>query len=138
MKLELVAATPRIEAMIATSMLTTTSGAQPGTLYERLSQRPEKVDEVVGRVELQHGNILEHNRLIWVLEASRDEALEVMLRSRFITFTELEADRWLVSCNLRTLAEYCESHRGEFSGLMLESIKETAPHIHSYIGRRRS
>ena len=133
MKLSLVAYSPDIETMIATSMLTTTSGALPSTLFNRLKANPEKVADIVGRVEVQHGNILEHNRLVWRLEASRDEVLEVMLRSKFFNITEAGPDTWVLSCNLRTIAEYHQLQPYELSKQLVESIKEAAPHVYGFI-----
>ena len=72
MRLNLISYSPNIETLIATSMLTTTSGAQPSILFERLKERPEKVQEIVERVEVQHGNILEHNRLMWDRNATQN------------------------------------------------------------------
>ena len=135
MKLQLIAHSPNIETMIATSMLTTTSGAMPSTLYNRLSAKPDKVADIVGRIEVQHGNILEHNRLVWTLEATRDEVLSIMLGSRFINITEAGKDQWAVSSNLRTLVEYHQAHRDEFSEKLVESIKKAAPQIYHYIRR---
>ena len=136
MKLHLIAHSPNIETMIATSMLTTTSGAMPSTLYNRLLVKPEKVADIVGRIEVQHGNILEHNRLVWRLEATRDEVLSIMLGSRFFNITEAGKNQWAVSCNLRTLVEYHETHQNEFSEQLVESIKEAAPQIYGFIRRK--
>ena len=52
MKLSLIANSPDMETMIATSMLTTTSGAMPSTLYDRLKAKPEKVADIVGEIAL--------------------------------------------------------------------------------------
>ena len=133
MKLELVAHTPNVETMIATSMLTTTSGAQPSTLYDRLLSKPEKVREVVGRAEVQHGNILEHNRLVWMLEATGDEVLEATLDTRFLTFTRLEEKRWLVSGNLRTVVEYAQSKKTPLTAALVASVKDVAPNVHGFL-----
>ena len=135
MKLQLIAHSPNIETMIATSMLTTTSGAMPSTLYNRLLAKPEKVADIVGRIEVQHGNILEHNRLVWKLVASRDEVLSIMLGSRFFNITEAGKDQWIVSGNLRTLVEYNQTHQDEFSELLVESIKEASPQVYQFIRR---
>ncbi|HUV34940.1 MAG TPA: hypothetical protein VMW22_08395 [Candidatus Desulfaltia sp.] len=135
MRITLVAHTPDVEVMVAASMLTTTSGAQPSTLHERLQANPEKVREVVGRLEVQHGNVLEHNRLIWVLEATRDEVMDVMLDTRYLTFTKLDRNRWIMSGNLRAVAEYAHKKDTEFTGKLVESLKEAAPTIHQYIRR---
>ena len=133
MKLELVAHTPNVETMIATSMLTTTSGAQPSTLYDRLLSKPEKVREVVGRAEVQHGNILEHNRLVWMLEAAGDEVLEATLDTRFLTFTRLGETRWLVSGNLRAVVEYAQQRKTPLTDALVASVKGVAPNIHRFL-----
>ena len=136
LKLHLVAHSPKMETMIATSMLTTTSGAMPSTLYNRLLVKPEKVADIVGRIEVQHGNILEHNRLVWRLEATRDEILTIMLRSKFFNITEAGEDQWIMSSNLRTLVEYHQANKDKFSEQMVESIKEAAPQIYGFIRRK--
>ena len=133
MKLELVVHTPNVETMIATSMLTTTSGAQPSTLYDRLLTKPEKVREVVGRVEVQHGNILEHNRLVWLLEATDDEVLEATLDTRFLNFTRLGETRWLVSGNLRAVVEYAQSRKTPLTAALMASVKDVAPNVYGFL-----
>jgi hypothetical protein len=135
MKLNLVAHTPNIETMIATSMLTTTSGALPSTLYNRLLANPVKVSDIVGRVEVQHGSIMEHNRLVWRVEATRDEILSVMLLSRFFNVTEAGEGIWALSSNLRALVEYHQENRDEFSKQLVESIKDAAPQVYAFIRR---
>ena len=133
MKLELVAHTPNVETMIATSMLTTTSGAQPSTLYDRLLTKPEKVREVVSRAEVQHGNILEHNRLVWKLEATDDEVLEATLDTRFLNFTRLGETRWLVSGNLRAVVEYAQSRKTPLTAALMASVKDVAPNVYGFL-----
>jgi len=129
LRLELVAHTPHVETMIATSMLTTTSGAQPSTLYDRLFDKPERVREVVGRAEVQHGSILEHNRLVWLLEATDGEVLQAALGSRFLEFTRLDESRWLVSGNLRAAIEYIQKKKTPFTDALAASLKGVAPDI---------
>lgn len=136
MNLRLIAHSPNIETMIATSMLTTTSGAMPSTLYNRLLANPEKVSDIVGRIEVQHGNILEHNRLVWRLMASRDEVLSIMLSSSFFNITEAGENTWVVSSNLRTLVEYHQENHDEFSEKLVESIKDATPKIYSFVRRK--
>ncbi len=135
MKLRLVAHTPNIETMIATSMLTTTSGALPSTLYNRLLANPEKVSDIVSRVEVQHGNIMEHNRLIWRVEATRDEILSIMLRNKFFNVTEAGDGIWALSSNLRTLVEYHQGNQDEFSEQLVKSIKDATPQVYKFIRR---
>jgi hypothetical protein len=134
LKLNLIASTPGVDVLIATAMLTTTSSATPSNLYKRLSENPERVREIVGRLEVQHGSILEHNRIDWLMEAGEGEVLRVLLTNRFFTFTRLGSNRWIVSANMRTILEYVEEG-GEFADLLLDSIKEKWPQIHA-LGRR--
>ncbi len=129
MKLELLAHTPNLETMIATSMLTTTSGAQPSVLYQRLLNKPDKVRDIVGRAEVQHGNILEHNRLVWLLEATDGEVLEAALGTRFLTFTRLDESRWLLSGNLRAVVEYARQEKTRLTDLLIKTVGSVAPDL---------
>jgi hypothetical protein len=128
LKLALVYHTPHVEALIATAMLTTTSGAKPSTLYNRLKEKEGRVADVVGRLEAQHGSTLEHNRLVWLLEAAEGEVLDLALRSRFLTLTELGDDRWLLSANLRTVVEIAVGD-DPFAETLADSIQEVAPNL---------
>ncbi len=127
MKLELVCHTPDVETLIATAMLTTTSGSKPTTLFMRLKKNPEKARTSVGRLELQHGSILEHNRFTWTLEATQGEVLETLLANKFFTFTPLNDGKWLVSANLRTVLEYSEKGGGELGCALVNSVREVVP-----------
>ena len=137
MKIKLVAHTPGVEAMVATSMLTTTSGSMPSSIHGRLVGSPEEVGEVVGRLEVQHGNILEHNRLIWEVEATSDEVLEAMLDTRFLYFTRLGGDRWLMSGNLRAVVEYVQSKDSAFTRELADSVRDVAPMVYRFMRRGR-
>ena len=128
MKLDLVYHTPDVETLIATAMLTTTSGAKPSTLYNRLKEKKERVADVVGRLEAQHGSTLEHNRLVWLLEAAEGEVLDLALRSRFIAITKLGDGRWLLSANLRTVLELAGDD-DPYARSLAESIQEVAPNL---------
>jgi len=128
LKLDLVYHTQDVETLIATAMLTTTSGAKPSTLYNRLKAKEGRVNDVVGRLEAQHGSTLEHNRLVWLLEASEGEVLDLALRSRFLTLTKLGDDRWLLSANLRTIVELA-SEDDPFTETLAASILEVAPNL---------
>ena len=133
MRLRLVSYTPNIETLIATSMLTTTSGAQPSVLFERLINRPEKVKNVINRIEVQHGNILEHNRIIWELDATKDELLNILLNSKFFNVTKIADSKWLISTSLRTIVEYSQKYSDQFIEIIIDSIKEISPQIHKLI-----
>ena len=136
MKLELICHTPDVETLIATAMFTTTSGAQPSTLYKRLKNDPKKASTAVGRLELQHGSILEHNRFTWTIEATEGEVLRIILENRFFTFTPIGESKWLMSANLRTILEYTEKKRDGFGDALVDSVRELAPSLKAF--RRRT
>ena len=128
MKLDLIYTTPDVETLIATAMLTTTSGAKPSTLYNRLRENEKRVADVVGKLEAQHGSTLEHNRLFWTMGAVEGEVLNMVLRSRFLAITKLSDSRWLLSANLRTVLELAGDD-GPFARSLAESIREVAPKL---------
>ena len=132
MKLQLICHTPNVEILIATAMFTTTSGAQPSALYKRLKNNPKKARTAVGRLELQHGSILEHNRFTWTLEATEGEVLRIMLENRFFNFTLLGESKWLVSANLRTVLEYSEKERDGFGDALFDSVRVLAPSLKAF------
>jgi len=129
LRLKLVAHTPDVEALIATAMLTTTSGSGPSAIFRRLSRDPTRVARLVGRLEAQHGSILEHNRFCWILEAVEGEVLDILLKSRFFNFTRLDESRWMLSCNLRTAVECAQGSRDPFAEALVDSIRGAAPTI---------
>jgi hypothetical protein len=126
----LISYTPNLDTLIATSMLTTTSGAQPSVLFERLIDRPEKVKDIINRIEVQHGNILEHNRIIWELDAKNDEVLNILINSKFFNLTKIKYSNWLISASLRTIVEYSQKYSDQFIELIIDSIQEVSPQIH--------
>lgn len=133
MKLALVSCTPEVETLVATALLTTTSGAKPSALFHRLREDPMRVREIVGRVETQHGSIFEHNRLNWVLEATEGEVLEILLDSRFFNVLRLEDGKWLLSANLRMVVEYIGKKSDAFAGALAKALREVAPTLCSCI-----
>ena len=129
MKLELICHTPDVETLIATAMFTTTSGAQPSTIYKRLKNNPKQARTAVGRLELQHGSILEHNRFTWTLEATEGEVFRIILENRFFIFTPIGENKWLMSANLRTILEYSAKKRDGFGDDLVDSVRELAPSL---------
>jgi hypothetical protein len=138
LRLTLIAHTLNSEAMIAAAMLTTTGGAKPSTLYERLQANAEKVGDVVSHLEVQHGSILEHNRLVWMLEADEQLVLDTLLKTRFFTFTRLGGGKWLMSANLRAVLEYSEEYGGDLGDSLLDSIGTVAPNLRYSAERKRT
>ena len=135
MRLELVAHTSDVEALIATAMLTTTSVSDPSAIFHRLKNKPTRVAGLVNRVEVQHGSILDHNRLCWMMEATESEVLDILLMNRFFSFTRLGDSKWLVSSNLRTAIRYAHEHRDSFGEALLDSIRDLVPSLHLDVGR---
>lgn len=122
MKIDLITHTTDADVIIATAVLTTTSRSRPSTLFQRLQKDPERVADILGRIEVQHGSILDHNRLCWRVEASDSEVLEVLLKHRFFSFTRLGGNRWLMSSNLRTAVRYIQDYKNSFSEALTDTI----------------
>ena len=136
MELRLITFTTNLEPIIASAVLTTTSGSQPSVLFSRMIDNPEKVAEIIQRIELQHGSIFEHNRFIWIAEAEGSEVLSVILRNRYFTITRLDSNRWLVSGNLRSIIEYLENEDDEFSKSIIVSLRESAQFVYNIVRRK--
>ena len=137
MRLTLIAYTPNAEVIIAAAMLTTTSSVEPSTIYEKLSSDPDKVREIISRLEVQHSSVLEHNRMVWLLEVKDETVLDTLLKTKFFNFTRLGDDNWLMSANLRAVLEYseCESELGDS---LLDSIITIMPSVCHLAGRRKT
>lgn len=79
----------------------------------------------MSRIEVQHGSILDHNRLCWILEANDSEVLDIFLKHRFFSFTKLDKSKWLISANLRTAIRYIEKNKEDlFSKDLIETIPD--------------
>lgn len=129
MRLKLLSHTQNIEAIIATALLTTSTSSTPLDIFHRLLRNPERVKALLDRVELHHGSLLEHNQLCWLLEASKDEVLELLMRSHFFHITPLGESKWLLSSNLRTALRYVQRHKDEFSTALTETLRIVAPNL---------
>ncbi len=122
MRLELITQTTNADVIIATAVLTTASKSSPSTLFQRLKSDPKKVADILDRIEVQHGSILDHNRLCWRMEATEREVLEILLKHRFFSFTRLEGNKWLMSSNLRTAISYIQDYNDPFSEALMDTI----------------
>lgn len=82
MKPELISHTPDVETLIATAMFNTTSGAEPSALCKRLNNNAPKIKTAIGRLELHHGSIIEHNRFTHGrISEVRERYRELLLKS---------------------------------------------------------
>jgi len=128
LKLSLVAYTKDIERMIAAAILTTCTNRTAAQLYDKLEGEPERVERLVSRIPLTHGSVLEHNRIVWLAEATSQEILELILKYRFFEATQLREGLWLLSANLRTIVEYIENEKhGRLRQQLLDTLKKIAP-----------
>lgn len=130
MELKLLAATPYIEELVATALLTTSTDSAPSRIFARIKKSPEQVKGLLRGLPLQHGSILEHNRICWLFKASDSETLELLLSSRFFTVSRIEEGVWLLSANLRTLVEYLTSGQSAGRDELARTLSALAPIIH--------
>jgi len=130
MKMKLVALSPDIETVIATAMLTTNSKREPSEIFERLRERPDKVEKLLRGMILKHGSVLEHNRLVFLAEGTEAEILELLLADKFFEVSRLPGGRWLLSCNLRTIISVLSRPVDLPKGVreaLLEALREASP-----------
>ena len=131
MKLQLIGFTPHLEEIVATAVLTTTGGNTPSRIFKNVSSNSEPSKRLIARLELQHGSVFEHNRVNWLLEATDEEVVNLLLKSKFFNVTKLDAGLWLLSANLRTIIEYVRAEAGPIREALLDSMKRFAPSIQS-------
>jgi hypothetical protein len=137
LRLRLLSYTPDIEAIIATALLTTSTPSSPSEIHRRLLGDPERVRALLDRVELHHGSLLEHNKLCWLMEASRDEVLELLIKRHYFYATPLGESMWLLSSNLRTALTYAQRYRDRFSDALMETLRDIVPNLIMSLGRGR-
>jgi hypothetical protein len=130
LRLELISHTTDADVVIATAVLTTTSKLKPSTLFYRLKKDRKRVIDILSRIEVQHGSILDHNRLCWILEANDSEVLEIFLKHRFFSFTKLDKSKWLLSANFRTTIRYIDKNKEDLFG---KALIDTIPNNLSMI-----
>jgi len=128
-KLQLVAYTSNIELLIATAMLTTCKPGTPWEHYKELKKKPEIAEKLVKNIPLKHGSVLEHNRIIWIVEGTENEILKLIYENRFFEASKLSDNLWILSANLRAVIDYTASGEDEFRRELLDSIRYLAPNI---------
>jgi len=134
MKLELIEFTPHLEEIVAVAVLTTTAGSTPSRLFRRATKNPDRVKAILKGLQLQHGSVLEHNRVDWLLDASDGEVLHLLLKSKFFNLTNLKEGVWLLSANLRTIIEFVTAEKGPIRDALLNSMKTLAPNMYRCLG----
>lgn len=129
MRLKLIGFTPHLEEIVATAILTTTRRSRPSRIFKNLLEDPERVKGLVEGLSLQHRSVLEHNRVNYLLEASEEEALELLLWSKFFDLTRLRKDLWLLSTNLKEIVRSV-LERGPMWRELLRSMEAFAPSLY--------
>jgi len=128
LKLELIGFTPHLEEIVATAILTTTRRSRPSRIFRSLLEDAERVRGLIEGLSLQHRSVLEHNRVNYLLEASGEEVLELLLWSKFFDVTRLGEGLWLVSTNLKEIVRAI-LERGPMWRELLRSMEVFAPNL---------
>ena len=93
----------------------------------------ERISGLLKRsLELGHYDILEHNGITWLVEASEKDILSLMDSSKFFETSRIDEHRWIVTTNLRVLVELA---RAKNQRLLVRELVSTlnaaAPNIAS-------
>ena len=56
-------------------------------------------------LELGHYDILEHNSITWLVDASEKDILSLLDSSKFFETSQVDEEKWIVTTNLRVLVE---------------------------------
>jgi hypothetical protein len=56
-------------------------------------------------LELGHYDILEHNSITWLVDASEKDILSLLDSSKFFETSRVDEEKWIVTTNLRVLVE---------------------------------
>src|SRR5713226_4312354 len=66
----------------------------------------ERISGLLRRsLELGHYDILEHNSITWLVNASEKDILSLLDSSKFFETSQVEEEKWIVTTNLRVLVE---------------------------------
>src|SRR5437879_9317829 len=56
-------------------------------------------------LEVGHYDILEHNSITWLVDASEKDILSLLDSSKFFETSQVEEEKWIVTTNLRLLVD---------------------------------
>lgn len=95
----------------------------------------ERISGLLKRaLELGHYDILEHNSITWIAEASGEEILTLLNSSKFFETSRLDEKRWLITTNLRVLVELARSNtQSSLSRELVSSLAIAAPNVSSFL-----
>ena len=134
MKLEIISNTPNLEKIIVTSILTTTSGKKPSLIYKNLEDSPNKIQNILKKVKIQHGSVLDHNIVCMYLHSEEELILDILIKSSYFYVTKIKLNEWIISSNLRTIIRYIQKYPDdEFAKKLYDVVCIIAPNIKGYL-----
>lgn len=81
-------------------------------------------------VELGHYDILEHNSITWLVEATEKDILNLVNSSKFFETSKVDDKRWILTTNLRVLVELSLKHDlHPLAKKLLGTLDSIAPNI---------
>ncbi len=81
-------------------------------------------------MELGHYDILEHNSITWLVDASEKDILSLLDSSKFFETSQVDEERWIVTTNLRVLVELARAkNRPPLSRELVATLVTAAPNI---------
>lgn len=83
-------------------------------------------------MELGHYDILEHNSITWLVDASEKDILSLLDSSKFFETSQVDEERWIVTTNLRVLVELARAtNQPPLSRELVATLVTAAPNIAS-------
>src|SRR5438046_8324409 len=83
-------------------------------------------------LELGHYDILEHNSITWLVDASEKDILSLLDSSKFFETSRLDEEKWIVTTNLRVLVELARAKNPPpLSRELVATLITAAPNIAS-------
>ena len=115
-KVQLVGFEPDLERVCAAAMRSCYSPHPGYQLFAHTSSdkalEGEKVfdeERITGllrrSLELGHYDILEHNSITWLVNASEKDILSLLDSSKFFETSQVDEEKWIITTNLRVLVE---------------------------------
>src|SRR5690242_5053586 len=97
----------------------------------------ERISGLLKRsLELGHYDILEHNSITWLVEASEKDILSLLSSSKIFEMSRIDEDRWIATTNLRVLVALPRSkHPTSLTKELLATLDTAAPNIASALAQ---
>ncbi len=143
MRVQLVGFEPDLERVCAAAMRSCYSPHPGYQLFAHTSPdkalEGEKVfdeERITGllrrSLELGHYDILEHNSITWLVDASEKDILSLLDLSKFFETSQVDEEKWIVTTNLRVLVELARAKTPPpLSTELVATLITAAPNIAS-------